>query len=124
MRSRASILGCGTLLIALLIGGAPPLAAQGKGQGPKKAAAKERVTVELAVAATREVLVAHGFEVVRVEVKEDHHVVYYRAGNQGRGRGHGPPVRMIVRRVEERVVLEEAPDDLRLEIGIKLGIKL
>lgn len=99
--------------------------AQGRGQGKEKPAAhRPQVTVELAVSAARDVLAAKGFEVVRVEVAEDHQIVYYRAGNRGRGRGHGPPARMIIRRRAERVVVEEAPEGIRLEIGIKLGIEL
>jgi hypothetical protein len=114
-------LAAALLLVPIL---ASPAEAQGRGQGPKKTPAPPPVTIELAVNAAREVLVSQGFEVVRVEVNDDHHIVYYRAGNQGRGRGHGPPARMLVRRVEERVVLEGAPESLRLEIGIKLGIRL
>ncbi len=117
----------GTAVCVLVVSAAlaSPAHAQGRGQGKEKSAnERPAVTVELAVSAAREVLVANGFEVVRVEVLDDHQIVYYRAGNQGRGRGHGPPARMIIRRSAERVVVEEAPDGIRLEIGIKLGIKL
>lgn len=118
--------GIVNLAVALLLTPvlASSVAAQGRGHGPKKEADQPQVTVQVAVSAARDVLVAQGFEVVRVEVAEDRQVIYYRAGNQGRGRGHGPPARMVVRRVEERVVLEEAPESLRIEIGIKLGIRL
>ena len=67
---------------------------------------------------------AQGFEVVRVETKDDYKIVYYRRGNRGRGRGLGPPARMIIRRVEDRIVLDEAPEGIRLEISVKLGIRL
>lgn len=115
----------GTALLVLVALGSTPVWAQGRGdKGKGHEDGKSKVTVEVAVTAAKDVLVKQGFEVVRVEAKPDHHIIYYRAGNQGRGKGHGPPVRMIVRRVDDRVVLEEAPDGLRLEIGVKLGIKL
>jgi hypothetical protein len=80
--------------------------------------------VDIALGAAREVLVAKGYEVVRVEVEGDRRIVYYRAGNQGRGRGQGPPMRMVIRMTEEKLVLDEAPEGLRVDIGIKLGIRL
>jgi len=114
-----------TRITALIVGFvvlATPAAAQGRGhQDPP---AKPQVTVEAALGATRQVLVAKGFEVVRVEVQGDDRIVYYRAGNQGRGRGQGPPRRLIIRRTDERLVLVDAPDEVRVEIGVKLGIRL
>lgn len=105
---------------------AVPAAGQGRGQGPSKKdkESKAPITVEFAVGAAREVLVAQGFEVFRVEVHDDYQVVHYRAGNNGRGRGHGPPAKLVIRQSETRVVLEEATPDLRLEIEVKLGIRL
>jgi len=99
-----------------------PAAAQGRGHQDKPE--KPQVTFEAALGATREVLVAKGFEVIRVEVQGDDRIVYYRAGNHGRGRGQGPPRRLIVRRTGERLVLVDAPDEVRVEIGVKLGIRL
>jgi len=115
----------GIALAALLVLAATPAAAQ----KPKHAAGKQdkdpaTVTLGVALSATKEVLVKQGYEVVRVETLSDRQIVTYRAGNQGRGRGKGPPVRMVIRRVENRIVLDDAPDALKLEIGIKLGIKL
>jgi hypothetical protein len=101
---------------------ATPAMAQGRGHQDKPA--KPQITFEAALGATREVLVAQGFEVLRVEIQGDTRIVHYRAGNQGRGRGHGPPQRMIIRRTEERLVLVDAPDQVRVQIGIKLGISL
>lgn len=100
---------------------AAPVAAQGQGNRNQD---KSRVTVDIALGAAREVLVAKGYEVVRVEVEGDRRIVYYRAGNQGRGRGQGPPMRMVIRMTEEKLVLDEAPEGLRVDIGIKLGIRL
>jgi hypothetical protein len=31
---------------------------------------------------------------------------------------------MVIRRVEDRIVLDDAPEGLKVEIGIRLGIKL
>lgn len=116
-------------LVALAAAWAGPAWAQGRGnegkpQGPKGHEAKPSVTVDVAVLAAKEVLSKQGFEVLRVEIQEGRHIVYYRAGNRGRGRGQGPPARLVLRQVDERVVLEDAPDAVRLEIGIKLGISL
>ena len=123
--TKGSILAALVLMAAL----ATPAAAQDRGHQDKPAKPKEheskpQVTVEAALGATREVLVAKGFEVVRVEVQGQDRIVYYRAGNQGRGRGQGPPRRLIIRRTEDRLVLVDAPDQVRVEIGIKLGIRL
>ena len=114
-----------TRVMALIAGFmlfATPAAAQGRGHRDQPD--KPQVTYEAALGATRQVLVAKGFEVVRVEVQGDDRIVYYRAGNQGRGRGQGPPRRLIIRRTDERLVLVDAPDEVRVEIGVKLGIRL
>jgi len=122
---RANLARTGIALAALLILFAAPAAAQ----KPKHAAGKNEkdpatVTLGVALSATKEVLVKQGYEVVSVETLSDRQIVTYRAGNRGNGRGKGPPVRMVIRRVENRIVLDDAPDGLKLEIGIKLGIKL
>src|SRR3989449_10402744 len=62
-----------------------PAAAQGK--GPKKYA----VTTDRALVVTKDVLVAQGYEVVRVENSGRDYVVWYRRGNRGRGKNQGPP---------------------------------
>lgn len=112
------------IALAVLALAAAPAAAQ----KPKHAEGKDKdhggVTLDVALSATKDVLVTQGFEVVSVETLSDRQIVTYRAGNQGRGRGKGPPVRMVIRRVENRIVLEDAPDALKIEIGVKLGIKL
>ena len=83
---------------------------------------KRVVTTDRAIVVTREVLVKHGYEVVRVETVRGARVVYYRRGNMGRGRGKGPIVRMVIRPAEERVVFESAPRGLLAEINIRLGM--
>lgn len=111
-------------LAVLAVVSTAPAAAQGRGNNARERRAAPRVTVDLAVSTVREVLVAQGFEVLRVETKDDYKIVYYRRGNRGRGRGLGPPARMIIRQIEDRIVLDEAPEGIRLEISVKLGIRL
>ena len=103
-----------------------PAQAQQKAKVRRHHAVKHhrQVTVALGVSAARDVLVAHGFRVVRVETRDGAQIIYYRRGNRGRGKGKGPLRKIVVRRVAERVVFDEAPDDIRVDIGIKLGIRL
>src|SRR3954471_21020987 len=85
--------------------------AQGKGNGkshgehvPPGQAKKRVVTADQAIVATREVLVSHGYEIVRIETVERTRVVYYRRGNMGRGRGKGPVERIVIRPEPDRVI--------------------
>jgi len=93
-----------------------PLVAQGK--GPKKYA----VTNDRALSVTRDVLVGRGYEVVRVENSGRDVVVWYRRGNRGRGKGKGPPVRMVIHRSEDRVVFLSAPSEVLVDIDVKLKL--
>ena len=93
---------------------AAPLAAQGK--GPKKYA----VTNDRALVVTKEVLVKQGYEVVNVENNGQDIVVWYRRGNRGRGKGKGPPVRMLIHRNEDRVVFLSAPSEVLVDIDVML----
>jgi len=95
--------------VALLVAG---------GSGPKKYA----VTNDRALVVTREVLVKQGYEVVRVERGGPDIVVWYRGGNRGRGKGKGPPVRMVIHRTEDRVVFLQAPSAILLDIDLKLKL--
>jgi hypothetical protein len=113
----------GFALAAVLALGATPAWAQGRGK-PDRGPDQPAVTLDLALSATRAVLVGQGYEVMRVETLADRQIITYRAGNQGRGRGKGPPMRMVIRRVENRIVLDDTPDAIKLEIGVRLGIKL
>src|SRR6266540_5091604 len=101
--------------LALLVAG--PLGAQGR--GPKKEFA---VAPDRAISVTREVLVRQGYEVVRIETVGNDQVIYYRRGNRGRGRGKGPLVKMIVRRVENRVIFVDTPDAILVDINIRLKL--
>ncbi|HUC39657.1 MAG TPA: hypothetical protein VMR92_02395 [Gemmatimonadales bacterium] len=106
-----------SLLVALLMLGAAPLAAQG--HGPKK----EFVVAQgRAVSVTQEVLVHQGFEVIRIETHGHDQVVYYRRGNMGKGKGKGPPMTLIVRRVENRVLFVDAPDAVLVDVNVRLRL--
>jgi hypothetical protein len=124
MAFSARVLGLGTALVAALALGITPAAAQQRVAAANRKGDKEQpaVTLDLALSATKQVLVQQGFEVLSVETLSDRQIVMYRAGNQGRGRGKGPPARLVIRRVENRIVLDDTPDNLKVAIGVKLGI--
>jgi hypothetical protein len=73
------------------------------------------------VAIAREILVKHGYEVVRVDIVDDTRVIYYRVGNRGRGKGKGPIKRIVVRREPERIVFVDAPRVVLVDINVRLG---
>jgi len=103
-------------LVAVLA--AAPVTAQG--HGPKK---KEFVVAPArAVSVTRDVLVRQGFQVIRVEVVGDDQIVHYRRGNMGKGKGKGPPLKMIIRRVENRVVFVDTPDAVLMDINVRMRL--
>ena len=104
-------------LAGLLVLAAVPAAAQGRGHKKEFAVAPDR-----AVSVTREVLVRQGYEVVRIETVGNDQVVWYRRGNMGRGRGKGPPMKMIIRRVENRVVFVDTPDAILVDINVRLRL--
>jgi hypothetical protein len=101
--------------------------AQGKGHGNRNGnkvppgQAKKAASPERAVSVARDVLVAQGFTVVRVEQLSGRQVVYYRRGNMGRGKGQGPLMKMYVRPTADRIVFEQAPPKALIEINLKLG---
>ncbi|HXG97044.1 MAG TPA: hypothetical protein VNJ06_08025 [Gemmatimonadales bacterium] len=107
------------LLAGLLVFGAAPAAAQEHGHGHKREFA---VAPSRAVSVTREVLGRQGYEVIRIETAGDDQVVYYRRGNRGRGKGKGPPMKMIIRRVENRVVFVDTPDAVLVDINVRLRL--
>jgi hypothetical protein len=112
-RSNRLQLVAGALLALSLF--AAPLAAQGNGK-------RYAVSNDKAVTVTREVLVRRGFEVVKVETKGDTRTIYYRAGNQGRGKGKGKLERMVIRREADRVVFVETPAAILVDIDLKLKL--
>ena len=109
----------GLTLAAAFAIAAAPAHAQGKGKAKEKHYA---VSTDRAVVVTRDVLVRQGFDVVRVERVGATQVVYYRAGNQGRGKGKGPLQKMVIRTVERRIVFEEAPPAIMVDIDVNLKL--
>jgi uncharacterized protein (UPF0548 family) len=75
-----------------------------------------------AVVVAREILVKHGYEIVRVDVVEETRVIYYRMGNRGRGKGKGRLMKIVVRREPERVVFVDAPRAVLVDINVRLGL--
>ena len=92
--------------------------------GPPGSGNKQKVKVistNEGVTIAREILVKHGYEVVRVDIVGDTRVIYYRVGNRGRGRGKGPVHRIVVRREPERIVFVDAPRVVLVDINVRLG---
>jgi hypothetical protein len=106
------------LIVAVVLGiSAIPAQAQGK---PKH---KEYVvTHERAVSVSRTVLIRQGYTVVRVQRVGPTHVIYYRRGNMGRGKGKGPMQRMVIRTVRDRVLFEETEPSVLVDIEVKLKL--
>jgi hypothetical protein len=117
MRAPRQVLWSGLALVALVATSAVPAHAQGKVKYKHYA-----VTSDRAVTVTRTVLVQRGYNVVRVERIGATHVVYYRRGNMGRGRGRGPIQRMVIRMVRDRVIFEETEPSVLLDIDVKLKL--
>ncbi len=82
------------------------------------------VTTDRAYVVTHDVLGRHGFEVVRIENDGDDRVIWYRAGNHGRGKGKGPLPKMIIRQIprEPRVIFVDAPSDVLVDIDVRLNL--
>lgn len=116
MHPRRFVAGFALALAALTVA-AVPAHAQGKGKAKHYAVSSDR-----AVVVTRDVLVKQGYDVVRVERVGATQVVYYRAGNHGRGRGKGPVERMVIRTVDRRVVFEDAPPAVMVDIDVNLKL--
>jgi hypothetical protein len=118
MHPRRFAAGLALALFALALSVAPAHA-QGKGKGKDKHYA---VSNDRAVTVTRNVLVRQGYDVVRIERVGATQVVYYRAGNLGRGRGKGPVEKMVIRTVERRIVFENTPPAIMVDIDVNLKL--
>jgi hypothetical protein len=116
MQPRRAIFALAVAALGLTAATSPALA-QGKGK-----AKHYGVTSDKAMTATRTVLQRQGFEIVRVARNGDAQVIYYRRGNNGRGKGQGPMERMVIRTVERRIVFEEAPSAILLDIDFELKL--
>jgi hypothetical protein len=116
MHPRRLVAGIALALCAFAIA-ASPLHAQGNGKEKHYA-----VTSDRAVKVTRTVLVRQGFDVVRIERVGATQVVYYRAGNHGRGRGKGRVEKMVIRTVDRRVVFEDVPPAVMVDIDVNLKL--
>ena len=116
-----------TLFIGIVLGTLvlTPAYAQDRGRGQNRAKKeKATVSIEVAITATRDVLREQGFDIVRIEQEDDFQIVYYRRGNRGRGCGGGPVERLVIRWTPERLEVRDAPDDIRIGIEVKLGIRI
>jgi hypothetical protein len=116
MHPRRLAAGLALALSALALSVAPAHA-QGKGKDKHYAVSNDR-----AVTVTRNVLVRQGYDVVRIERVGATQVVYYRAGNRGRGRGKGPVEKMVIRTVERRIVFEDTPPAIMVDIDVNLKL--
>jgi hypothetical protein len=79
------------------------------------------LTVTEAGAATREVLVAHGYEIMKVERVRSTEMIYYRRVGAP-GRGPGPVKRLVIRRSGNRVVFESTPPRVLVDVHVQLGL--
>ena len=116
MHPRRFVAGLALAVLAVALSVAPAHA-QGKGKDKHYAVSNDR-----AVTVTRNVLVRQGYDVVRIERVGATQVVYYRAGNRGRGRGKGPVQKMVIRTVERRIVFEDTPPAIMVDIDVNLKL--
>ncbi len=116
MHPRRFAAGLALAVLALAVSVAPAHA-QGKGKDKHYSVSSDR-----AVTVTRNVLVRQGYDVVRIERVGATQVVYYRAGNRGRGRGKGPVEKMVIRTVERRIVFEDTPPAIMVDIDVNLKL--
>ena len=119
MRAASQLLWSAIVFIALLGAASAPAQAQGKGKGKAK---HYVVSSDKAVSVSRTVLVERGYQVVRVERVGPNRVIYFRQGNNGRGKGKGPLQRLVIRTVRERVFFEEADPSVLIDIDVKLKL--
>jgi hypothetical protein len=116
MHPRRFAAGLALAVLAIAVSVAPAHA-QGKGKDKHYTVSSDR-----AVTVTRNVLVRQGYDVVRIERVGLTQVVYYRAGNRGRGKGKGPLQKMVIRTVERRIVFEDTPPAIMVDIDVNLKL--
>jgi hypothetical protein len=116
MRAIRALLWSGLTALVLVGVAVRPVQAQGKVKVKHYA-----VTSDRAISVTRTVLIQRGYNVVRVERVGPTQVVYYRV-KRNRGRGWGPPQRLVIRTVKDRVVFEDAEPSVLIDIDLKLKL--
>lgn len=117
MRAARQLLWSAIACVALCGIAAVPAHAQGKGKAKHYAVSSDK-----AVSVSRTVLIEQGYQVVRVERVGPTRVIYFRRGNNGRGKGKGPLQRLVIRTTRERVVFEEAEPSVLIDIDVKLKL--
>ncbi len=117
MRVTRQIVWSGIAFVALLCVSVTPAQAQGKSKAKHYAVSRDK-----ALSVSRSVLIQRGFHVVRVERVGPTQVIYFRRGNNGRGKGKGPLQRMVIRTVRERVYFEEAEPSVLIDIDVRLKL--
>lgn len=117
MRTARQVFWSSLTVVALLGIAAAPAHAQGKSKDKHY-----RVSSDKALSVTRTVLVEQGYRVVRVDRVGATQVIYFRRGNNGRGKGKGPLQRMVIRTVRDRVFFEEAEPSVLVNIDVKLKL--
>jgi len=117
MRTARQLLWSAIVFVALLGAASAPAQAQGKGKAKHYVVSSDK-----AVSVSRTVLVERGYQVVRVERVGPNRVIYFRRGNNGRGKGKGPLQRLVIRTVRERVFFEEAEPSVLIDIDVKLKL--
>jgi len=124
MRSRIHVL---LLALTISVAAASTLEAQGKSKGhkekgPPPGQVKKTVTVDEGIRSARVVLGEQGYTVSRVEQVGGVRTIYYYRGNNGRGRGHGPLQKIVIRPYAQRVVVEGGVPSLVTLIRTRLGL--
>jgi hypothetical protein len=104
------------LVLSLTVLGTTPLAAQ----GPQLT--HYAVTSDRALHITSEVLGEQGFEVVKVEARNGDHVVYYRRGSSDPSKNKNRVEKLVVRRVENRIVFVDTPEPFLVQIDLRLKL--
>jgi hypothetical protein len=82
----------------------------------------KHVTTLQGVNATRDVLLANGYQVVNVVPSGTSQVIYYRRGNMGNGRGLGPVQKIVVVPAGQVVQFQSVPQSLLSTILARLGM--
>ena len=105
-----------------LSSGATPVQAQARQTPARSEKQRYKANATKAVSVTRTVLERQGYTVVRVERVGSTRVVYYRRGNNGRGKGKGPLQKLVIRTVRDRVVFEDTAPEIMVDIDVKLRL--